>query len=191
MTAPVPSEGPAVAGDPSENYLSGDDFARSLMFEHAPPIRKYVTALLSGDVERTEDIVQETLLRAWQHRQALASHASPRPWLFRVARNLSVDWHRRRAARPVEVTADIIGDGDLIALDRTENVLRRRVLIDVLKSLSAENRDVLMHLYYYGRTQAEAAEMLGIAQGTVKSRAHYALAEMRQVLIAQGILRAT
>jgi len=58
--------------------------------------------LTSGDRQRAEDIVQETLLRAWQHPDAIAERP-PRPWLFAVARNLAVDAYRARKARPREV----------------------------------------------------------------------------------------
>lgn len=172
---------------PDRGQSEGERFSRSLVYEHARPLSNYVVKLLAGDVQQSEDIVQETLLRAWQHREVLAVPASLRPWLFRVARNLSVDWQRWRAARQVEVSMDQADDATLIAVDRTENVLRRRALVEVLQRLSPQHRDVLMYLYYYGLTQAEVAMVLGIAQGTVKSRAHYALTLTREVLIRQGM----
>ena len=158
-----------------------EDFARLLVEVHAPGLRRYVARLLPGDPHRTEDVVQEVLLRAWQNRDQLAGQKSTRPWLFRVARNLSVDWYRRQTSRPVEVpdenTLDLADD---LALDRLENVLSRCLLTDALRPLSHQHREVLVQLYYFGRSQAEVALVLGIAQGTVKSRAHYALAEIRR-----------
>lgn len=148
---------------------------------HGPALRRYVARLLPGDPHRTEDVVQETVLRAWQNRDILAGKISTRPWLFRVAHNLSVDWYRRQTSRPVEVPdEDAVDLADDLALDRLENVLSRCLLTDVLRPLSHQHREVLIQLYYFGRSQAEAAEALGIAQGTVKSRAHYALAEIRR-----------
>ena len=58
--------------------------------------------LMSGDRQRAEDIVQETLLRAWQHPEAIAGRPA-RPWLFAVATNLAIDSYRARKARPHEV----------------------------------------------------------------------------------------
>jgi RNA polymerase sigma-70 factor (ECF subfamily) len=158
-----------------------DHFAWVLMNVHAPPLRKYVTRLMAGDADRSEDIVQETMLRAWQHREVIVAQASARPWLFRVARNLSVDWYRRQAARPTEVPDEAAGDdADVFAMDRLEDVVRRQLITDLLKPLSDQHREVLIQLYYFDRTQAEVAEVLGVAEGTVKSRAHYALSEIRQ-----------
>jgi RNA polymerase sigma-70 factor, ECF subfamily len=167
-----------------------DEFARALMTDHAPALRRYVGRLLPGDAYRAEDIVQETLLRAWQHYDAVTAQASPRPWLFRVARNLSVDWYRRQAARPAEVEADGVEGPDPQALDRLDDVLRAHMIRDALLPLSMAHRQVLMHLYYFGYSQAEVARLLGVAQGTVKSRAHYAAEQAREALSAAGVKRA-
>lgn len=63
---------------------------RALYAEHAAPLLRYALRLTSGDRQRAEDIVQETLLRAWLHPEAIAERPA-RPWLFAVARNLAVD----------------------------------------------------------------------------------------------------
>src|SRR5687768_4657300 len=69
---------------------SGEDFARGLLVKHGPALHRYVSNLLSGDRYRTEDIVQETMLKAWQNERSLTVETA-RPWLFRVARNLAMD----------------------------------------------------------------------------------------------------
>ena len=66
---------------------------RTLYAEHAGPLLRYAMHLTSGDRQRAEDIVQETLLRAWMHPDAIADRPA-RPWLFAVARNLAVDAYR-------------------------------------------------------------------------------------------------
>src|SRR5829696_4522413 len=60
--------------------------------------------LTNGDRARAEDIVQETLLRAWRNLEVLDDDVRPvRPWLFTVAQRLAIDAHRARRARPAEV----------------------------------------------------------------------------------------
>src|ERR1700679_2350757 len=79
-----------------------EELVRALYSEHAGPLLRYALHLMSGDRQRAEDIVQETLLRAWQHPEAIADRPAA-PWLFAVARNLAVYSFRARKARPHEV----------------------------------------------------------------------------------------
>ncbi|MFD0883651.1 sigma factor, partial [Streptosporangium algeriense] len=96
MTEPkrraVRREGVSQAGTADEQLV------RALFDEHGGPLYGYVLRL-TGDSGRAEDVVQETLLRAWRHPDALSGKPI-RAWLFTVARNLVVDQHRARKARP-------------------------------------------------------------------------------------------
>src|SRR5436190_275248 len=93
-----------VTGSPGGRPEADEEPLRVLWQEHGGPLLAYATRLTDGDRQRAEDIVQGTLLRAWRHPEALdADRGSPRPWLCTVARNLAVDAHRARKARPPEV----------------------------------------------------------------------------------------
>ncbi|MDG9700724.1 sigma factor [Streptomyces sp. DH37] len=71
---------------------------------HGLPLLRYAARLLGGDRHRAEDILQETAARAWRHAPALEGGArEARARLFTVARNLVVDHHRARRARPVDL----------------------------------------------------------------------------------------
>ena len=75
---------------------------RDLYAEYGPALLRLTTAL-TGDRGRAEDLVQETMLRAWTHRQRSDfQHRSPRAWLMTTARHLAIDAHRARQARPLE-----------------------------------------------------------------------------------------
>src|SRR5689334_20685261 len=149
-----------------------DSALRALYEQHAGPLFAYALRLTGGDRGRSEDIVQETLLRAWRHPQALDPERGPvRSWLFTVARNIAVDAHRARKARPTEV-----GDEALAvvpAVDEIEQALDRWLIADALSTLSVEHRAVLVETYYRGRSVAEAAATLGVPAGTIKSRTFY------------------
>jgi len=160
---------------------------RELFDEHAPALLAYALRLTGGDRGRAEDVVQETLLRAWRHPDAMApERGSPRPWLFAVARRVGVDAHRRRAARPREV-----GDESLAfvpdPVDEIERALESWLVTDALSALSPPHREVLLQTYFRGRTVSEAAEVLGVPPGTVKSRTHYALQALRLALLERGV----
>jgi RNA polymerase sigma factor (sigma-70 family) len=78
-----------------------------LYAEHSPGLLRLATVLTGGDRGRAEDLVQETMLRAWTHRASMdIQHRSPRPWLVTTARRLAVDAYRARRARPQEVELD-------------------------------------------------------------------------------------
>lgn len=172
------------AGRRGSDVVSDDVLVRTLYAEHAGPLLRYAMHLTSGDRQRAEDIVQETLLRAWQHPDAIAERP-PRPWLFAVARNLAVDAYRARKARPREVGEAAL---ELVpAPDEAERALESWAVADALKSLRPEHRGVLLETYYRGRSVAEAAVILGIPAGTVKSRTFYALRALKLALEERGL----
>jgi RNA polymerase sigma-70 factor, ECF subfamily len=163
---------------------SDEDLIRALYAEHAGPLLRYAMHLMSGDRQRAEDIVQETLLRAWQHPEAIADRPA-RPWLFAVARNLAIDAYRAKRARPHEV-----GEAALEVLsgpDDAERALESWAVADALSALRPEHRGVLLETYYRGKSVAEAATALGIPAGTVKSRTFYALRALRLALEERGL----
>ena len=164
--------------------VSDEALVRSLYAEHAGPLLRYALHLTNGDRQRAEDIVQETLLRAWMHPDAIAERPA-RPWLFAVARNLAVDAYRARRARPREV-----GEAALELMpvpDEADRALESWAVADALKALRPEHRGVLLETYYRGRSVAEAAVVLGIPAGTVKSRTFYALRALKLELEERGL----
>ncbi|WP_243058169.1 sigma-70 family RNA polymerase sigma factor [Nocardioides sp. SR21] len=155
--------------------------------EHASALWGYCLRLTNGDRARAEDVVQETLLRAWRNFAALEeSHGSVRSWLFRVSRNIVIDeWRTKRSQSEISVAdvPDRRGEPD-----RTDQVLLAWVVADALTRLSPDHRAVLLECYYRGQTVAEAARRLGVPEGTVKSRTHYALRALRLALEEMGVV---
>lgn len=160
------------------------ELLRTLHDEHAPALRRYVLRL-TGDAALADDVVQETLLRAWRRPQALdQSEASARAWLFTVARNLVIDDHRSARARH-EIGTDQVPER--VTADQTDALLDSWLVADALAGLSAEHRAVVICAYYRGQSVAETARLLDIPPGTVKSRLHYALRALRLALQERGV----
>jgi RNA polymerase sigma-70 factor (ECF subfamily) len=153
---------------------------RQLFQEHGAGLLAYATRLM-GDRAQGEDVVQETLLRAWRNPEALTNNkGSVRGYLFTIARNLATDKHRARAARPAEVAETI--SSTPVERDHADAVVDSMVVLDALDRLSPEHRDVVKALYYEGKSVDETATALSVPPGTVKSRSYYALRRMREVI---------
>ena len=125
---------------------------------------------------KAQDVVQETLLRAWRTPAVLdQSQGSARGWLYTVARRIVIDEWRSTRSRPELVTDEVpepvSPEPDAVA----ERTVDRELVVAALRTLSAEHRDVMLECYFRGSSVAEAPLALGIPPGTVKSRTHYAL----------------
>jgi RNA polymerase sigma-70 factor (ECF subfamily) len=153
--------------------------------EHAAALWAHCLRLTDWDRDRAEDLVQETLLRAWRHRSVLGPRPGVRAWLFTVARNIVIDEWRTRRARS-ELSVAEVPEGEEPD-DRTDQLLQSWVVAEAVTTLSPEHRAVLYECYYHGRPVAEAAQRLGIPEGTVKSRTHYALRALRLALEELGV----
>jgi len=162
------------------------DALRALAEMHATAIRRFVVHL-TGDHAGADDVVQETLLRAWRTPRILAQDpGETRAWLFTVARNLVIDEYRS-ARRRHEHTA---GEPPERAVnDHADALFETLLLEEALGELSLDHRAVLVHSYYGGLSLAETAARLGIPEGTVKSRLHYGLRALRLVLQEKGVTR--
>jgi RNA polymerase sigma-70 factor (ECF subfamily) len=162
------------------------DLMRELHDEHAAALWGYCVRLTNGDRPRAQDIVQETLLRAWRHPTILdQAQGSARAWLFTVARNLVIDeWRTRRAQ--LEVTTAEPPESAPVG-DETDQLLQSWIVADAMSRLSPDHRLVLVECYYRGRSVAETAARLDIPEGTVKSRTHYALRALRLALEEMGV----
>jgi len=148
---------------------------------HGKFLHNFLLKRNNGDAHLAEDMLQETFFRAWRTPRLARDPERARPWLVTVARNIIIDRYRKRTRRPVE-----FGDVDLSQIVHDNGIAERLVnkltLTDALAKLPKNRREVVVHLYFYGRSIIETSGLLGIPEGTVKSRAHYALRELRSHL---------
>jgi RNA polymerase sigma-70 factor, ECF subfamily len=154
--------------------------------EHAAALWRYARRL-TGDEARAQDVVQETLLRAWQHPEVADNNErSARAWLFTVARNIVIDESRSARFRRELSTPDDVGAFEGVCPDEVDAAMDRLLIGDALARLTPEHREVVRRSYFQGWTTAQIAADLGIADGTVKSRLHYALRALRLALCEMG-----
>jgi RNA polymerase sigma-70 factor (ECF subfamily) len=175
---------PVLTRDAIVGVVDDAELLRELHEQHARALWAFVVQLTRGDRGRAQDVVQETLLRAWRNPRVLAqADGSARGWLFTVARRIVIDEWRSSRSRPEHVTDDV---PERPVADATEPVADRHVLLAAMRTLSREHREVLLECYYRGSSVAEAAATLGIPAGTVKSRTHYALRALKLAIEEMG-----
>lgn len=167
------------------NHRADEQLLRQLHDEHAGVLSAFVHRY-TDDRQLVEDVVQETLLRAWQRLDRLDTD-DPRSYLFTIARNVLTDMWRARQRRPIEVDDSQVTP--LPVADQTDRTLDSMLVAEALRRLSNEHRSVVEQLYFHGLPVADTARLLGVAEGTVKSRAYYAVRALRSIFEELGVSR--
>lgn len=143
------------------------------------------TGLLSGRRDLAADAVQETWVRVIRFGKSYMGRSSLKTWLYRIAvnqcRSLATPPGLPTAAADPETPAtDGATDTPAVAADRNHAVRR------AVAQLDADKRFVVLLCYHANMTHAEAAEVLELPLGTLKSRLHAALTELRTLLSAEA-----
>ena len=136
--------------------------------------------LLTGDVGRAEDLVQQTLVKVHRHWRKLHREGSRYAYTRAALVNESTSWWRRK--RVAENLGEIPAHADRDSRDAYAGVDNRDALIRALHSLPPRMRAVIVLRYYDGLSEAETAHALGVSVGSVKSQTSRGLERMRTVL---------
>ncbi|MDT5014386.1 MAG: polymerase sigma-70 factor, subfamily [Mycobacterium sp.] len=179
--------GDLVALNPAKTVEGKEATFNGFYDEHAAALFRYARRL-TGDAARAQDVVQETLIRAWQHPEVASdSERSARSWLFTVARHMIIDESRTLRFRREVSTPDDADAVERACPDGVNDALDRMLIGEALARLTSQHRAVIQRSYIQGWTTAQIAADLGIADGTVKSRLHYALRALRHALREMGV----
>ncbi|WP_414018072.1 sigma-70 family RNA polymerase sigma factor, partial [Mycobacterium avium] len=128
----------------------------------------------TGGAGQSEDVGQETLLRAWQHPEVIGdTERSARAWLFTVARNMIIDDRRSARFRNVVGSTDTAGAPEQSTPDEVNAALDRLLIADAMAPLSAEHRAVIDRSYHRGWNTGQTAKDLSlIHNGRYRRRTH-------------------
>lgn len=133
-----------------------------------------------------EDVAQETMLRAWRNE---INPGNPKPWLYKVAGRIVIDNHRRvHNKHELSTDPEVMGQVDLVdGTDHTASARHSAVVEDALSLMSDVQREVVELTFLKGYTINEAAEILEIPSGTVRSRRYYGIRAARAAFKGMGL----
>ena len=160
-----------------ERARGGDHDAFAQLVRVAAVRLDKAARLILRDPELARDAVQETLIRAWRDLPKLREPARFEAWLHRLTVHACFDQARKRRRRFVEVELTPIIDLEIP--DGSAARADRDLVDQVLRRLDDHGRAIVVLHYYLGMPLSDVATTLGIPIGTVKSRLHRALGEMR------------
>lgn len=135
-----------------------------------------------GGRQAADDLLGEVWVRAFAARGSYdLGHADARPWLYGIARNvLKAHWKANPAVSQSAVEPPLDPWDDVV--DRLDSAARAPMLASALRALPAAEREVLLLVAWEQLTPAEAAAVLGVPQGTARSRLHRARTTLRPIL---------
>ena len=166
----------------------GNSAALEVLYDRYAPTVLGISLKVMGDQALAEDVLQETFWRVWQSAGTYQSQRGPfTGWLFRIARNLSIDAYRRRNVRPQTISGvagsdpilEEAPDPDTNVAEQAQSILKNRQIRKALAALPVVQRQVIEMAYFYGMTRQEIAEATGEALGTIHTRARLALQKLR------------
>lgn len=140
--------------------------------------------------EDAEELTLEVFFKAYRALSSWQPKAKFSTWLYTIASNLTIDYHRSKSRRPVFIYEDEDEiETKLIATDMSSNpekqledMERGRIIREAVDELSSKQKAVFMLTRYEGFQIREVAETLGIAEGTVKIHLHRAMKKLQTIL---------
>jgi RNA polymerase sigma-70 factor (ECF subfamily) len=147
---------------------------------HLSAVSRYATYIL-GDNALSEDVAQETFIRLMKKAHTWEpGSATLKGWLFKVARNLCIDYKRKKKPDPIEIAHDLLDPQDENATDRRIDIAN--AVKTALGSLPERQKTAIVLVHYEGFSGAETAKLLGISVEAVESLLARARRNLRQTL---------
>jgi RNA polymerase sigma-70 factor (ECF subfamily) len=158
---------------------------RELYERHGAGILSFLIDQLH-DRQCAEEVLQDVMLAVWNAAATFRGDCKVRTWLLTIARRRAIDAYYRYHLPCVQLNESITSDTTDVPAE-VERHLLYDSLADVYEKLPAEQREVVKLIFYHGLTCAEAAELLGVPVGTIKSRLYHARQTLRRLLQLEGI----
>jgi RNA polymerase sigma-70 factor, ECF subfamily len=163
----------------------GDQLAmRTLFGRYRVPLYRWLLRLV-GDEALAEDLLSDVFLDVWRQAGTFEARSSVSTWLLAIARYKALSARRRRRDAELDEkiassVADSAGDPEVVLQKKT----RAELLRHSLACLSPEHSEVIDLVYFHGKSVKEVADIVGIAEATVKTRMFYARKKLADLVAA-------
>ena len=169
-----------------QRALQGDASAFNDIVEQYGSLMLRTAAMIVGDRDIAEDVVQDALIQAWNHLPDLREAAALRPWLMRIVVNQCISF-KRRLARTTAFVRQSLQEQEIDLVAQTADSYKGRLerdwdLARAIEELPTKQRVVIVLHYYNGMTLPEMSQALQTSENTLKKRIQAALNNLRRVL---------
>ena len=154
---------------------------RAEMMQHLPHLRAFARTL-TGNRERADDLVQDTIIRALNAEEQFIAGTNLKAWMMTILRNHYINGLRRMRLEGDSI--EHVPDAVLATPPVQDNKVELQEVSEALMKMSPEHREVLILISATGLSYEETAEICGCAVGTVKSRLNRARIELKKLVEA-------
>ncbi|MFA5961836.1 MAG: RNA polymerase sigma factor [Parcubacteria group bacterium] len=175
-----------------ENFLAGDDASfEFLVIRYLKMVYNFLYRLTGGDAPLTDDLTQETFLKAWKNIKQFDLEKSFKTWIFTIAKNSARDYWKKKKTLPFklfensegynrldEVAEDKPLPDEILAKTQSAEELERK-----LKLLPKKYETLLLLRYKDDLSLSEIADVLNLPYNTVKSRHQRALSALKDIFL--------
>ncbi len=160
---------------------SGDQQAlRDLYDRYRPRLRRFLWSQIQGDALLVDELLQEVFIAIWRGAPQFRGSAKVATWIFQIAHHQAAQAIQRRSRYTLTDSLDLLPEREIPL--REDTMLDRMELAQAMASLSAAHRAAIDLVFLHGFSLAEAAQILGVPVGTIKSRLSYGRRALRLAL---------
>lgn len=168
--------------------LQGDEAGFNAIVETYSALMIRTAAMIVGDRDIAEDVVQDALIQAWHHLPDLREASALRPWLMRIVVNQCISF-KRRLARTTNFIRQALSEQETDLIAQAADDFKGRMerdwdLVQAIEKLPTKQRVVVILHYYNGMTLPEMSHTLHTSENTLKKRIQSALINLRRVMYA-------
>ena len=155
--------------------LEHSDYFLCLIKKYSPKLSIYLKRISSANDEDIEDSLQEIFIKVYTNLAGFDSSLKFSSWIYRIARNYIISWHRKKTARPQEIFGnedyDILDNiaSDFNLIEMIERNILKQDVEDILNSLKQSYREVLILFYFENKKQKEISDILKKPINTISS----------------------